>query len=152
MIRGGIGSASIMLVFVVLCLTIFAIISLVPALTDRDLVNAEVRLVQDFFEADALAEQVLDRILQEHPNNMPENILGIDILSVWDMDLFREVVFFAVPINETQILHVEIGLGHEDGGFPSHQIFAWRMYNLHDWEANEYLELWQGDEFFFQGW
>ncbi|MCL2753869.1 MAG: hypothetical protein FWE44_06960, partial [Defluviitaleaceae bacterium] len=113
--KGGIGSASIMLVFVVLCLTIFAIISLSPALTDRTLANAEVQLVQDFFAADTLAEQVLAEILASY--EVPETIMGIEVQSHWSMELFLLMTSFIVPINETKILHVEVGLD-----FDSYQI------------------------------
>jgi len=143
--KGGIGSASIMLVFVVLCLTIFAIISLSPALTDRTLANAEVQLVQDFFAADTLAEQVLAEILASY--EVPETIMGIEVQSHWSMELFLLMTSFIVPINETKILHVEVGLD-----FDSYQIFSWRMYNLHDWVAYEYLNLFDGSDDFFQGW
>ena len=141
--RGGIGSASIILVFVVLCLTIFAVISLVPALTDRTLVEAEVKLVQNFFEADTLAEQILAEISLTDDN--PENVLGIDIMYHWDWYSFSEIVSFAVPITDTQILLVEAGIDFDD-----YQIFTWRMLDMNEWEADESLNLWQGD--IFEGW
>jgi len=141
--RGGIGSASIILVFVVLCLTIFAVISLVPALTDQTLVRAEVKLVQGYFEADTLAEQILAEILLV--DETPENILGIDINSFWDWNLFLEIASFVIPISDTQILFVEVGIDFDD-----YHIFAWRMYNIKDWEADENINVWQGD--ILEGW
>ena len=136
MIKGGIGSASIVLVFAVLCLAIFAVISLVPALTSQNLIDAEVRLVQDFFAADALAEQIIDEII--YSTQISENILGIDIFSYWSEDLV--LAYFAIPISQTQILYVEIGL-HID----FLEIFSWRMYNVGEWIADESINIWQGD-------
>ncbi|MCL2575145.1 MAG: hypothetical protein FWE33_01810 [Defluviitaleaceae bacterium] len=136
MIRGGIGSASIMLVFVVLCLAIFAIISLVPALTSQNLVNSEVGLVQDFFIADVIAEQIVDEILSS--SQTPENIMGIGILSS-QYEGLRHIVF-AVPINEVQVLRVEIGVADDN----SLEIFEWVMYNTNDWTADIDINVWQG--------
>ncbi|MCL2168456.1 MAG: hypothetical protein FWB74_00355 [Defluviitaleaceae bacterium] len=143
--RGGIGAASIILVFVVLCLVIFAVVALRPALTDRELVEQEVELVQGFFAADALAERIVAELI--HMDYAPAELLGIEITSYWDWDLFLEIASFGVPINETQILHVEIGLD-----FGHYQIFQWRMVSLREWEAYDGIDVWQGDDDFFIGW
>ena len=147
MSRGGIGSASIMLVFVVLCLVIFSVISLVPALNSQTLIQAEVQLVTDFFAADALAEQIVAELITL--DETPASILGIDIESYWSWDLFIEMASFAIPISDTQVLYVEIGID-----FGSYEIFGWRMYNMEDWIADESLNVWTGelDEDFFSGW
>jgi len=141
--RGGIGSASIILVFVVLCLTIFAVISLVPALTDQTLVNAEVKLVKSYFEADTLAEQILAEILLV--DETPVNIMGININSFPDEGLLLEIVSFAVPISDTQVLSVVAGIDFDD-----YHIFVWRMCNISDWEADDSINVWQGD--ILEGW
>jgi len=145
--KNGIGSASIVLVFVVLCLTIFSVISLLPALTERNLAEAEVRLVQDFYAADALAERILAHLLTL--DETPESILGVEINSYWDWDLFLDMVSFGVPISETQILYVQIGID-----FDRYHIFAWRMVGIDEWEADESIDVWDGilDDEFFHGW
>jgi len=142
--RGGIGSASIMLVFVVLCLVIFAIISLSPALTERTLANAEVQLIQEFYAADAIAEQILAEILAGAYLYSP--IMGIDVITGWNMQFFVPMVYFTVPINDTMVLFVEIGL---DAGY--YHILAWQMVNLHEWVPDESINLFDPDTF-FQGW
>ena len=45
----GIGSASVVLVFAVLCLTIFALISYTAAINDKALTEVEVRLVKGYY-------------------------------------------------------------------------------------------------------
>ena len=48
----GVGSASIVLVFAVLCLTVFSLITLVVAGNDKVLVDAGAKLVTAYYEAD----------------------------------------------------------------------------------------------------
>jgi len=145
--RGGIGAASIMLVFVVLCLVIFAIISLSPALTERALARQELALVQDFYAADARAERIVAEILTAP--TIPAAVDNIPIGSFWSMEVFADVAYFAVPINETMLLNVEIALGA--GGL--YQILTWRMQNTHDWQPDDSIDLFDpDDETFFQGW
>jgi len=141
---GGIGSASIVLVFAVLCLTIFSVISLVPALTSQRLIEAEMQLVQDFYNADTLAEQILAEILAA--DFVPDSALGVDISAYWDWDLLAEVVSFYYMVTETRMLHVELILDYN-----AYQITSWRMYDLAEWEAYDRLNVWTGDldDFFF---
>jgi len=132
-----------MLVFVVLCMVIFAVIALMPALTDDDLVQAEVQLVQDFFAADSLAEQIVAQIL-----NMPytpEEVLGVEMYVYFDWMTFSEIVSFGIDINDSQMLFVQLEIDMDN-----YQILAWRMMSTHDWEADEGFNLWQGEE--LMGW
>ncbi|MCL2386599.1 MAG: hypothetical protein FWC89_03515 [Defluviitaleaceae bacterium] len=149
MSRGGIGSASIVLIFAVLCLAIFAVISLVPALNEQTLIETEVRLVQSFHAADALAEQILAEILEL--NEVPEEVRGIEISAYWDWDLLAEVISFICPISDTKGLLVTISRD-----FDSYEILTWRMINMAEWEADDRLNVWQGDfdfdEDFLTGW
>ena len=144
--RGGIGSASIVLVFAVLCLTIFTVISFVPALTEQRLAELEVQAVQDFFAADVHAEQVLAAILAaEIP---PEYVGDIAIDAYWDWDLFAEVISFAVPASEETVLYVVAVLWSDD-----YTVQTWRILNLAEWEADQRLPVFQGwDDDFMSGW
>ncbi|MCL2163360.1 MAG: hypothetical protein FWH55_02985 [Oscillospiraceae bacterium] len=55
----GIGSASVTLIFAVLCLTILALISHVSADNDKALSDAEAKMVIGYYNADVLAERVV---------------------------------------------------------------------------------------------
>ncbi|MGL4738271.1 MAG: hypothetical protein ACRCW2_12550 [Cellulosilyticaceae bacterium] len=58
----GIGSLSMVTLFVVLCLTIFAILALITVDRDYKLTQKTTQSVLDFYEADAAAEQKLATI------------------------------------------------------------------------------------------
>jgi hypothetical protein len=140
--RGGIGSASIVLVFSVLCLTIFAVISLLPALTDERLINAEVRLVEGYYAADTLAERILAEIipLVEAFEPIPEEIHGVAIEDGQCMLTLIYLVSFVIPVTDAQSLYVEIAFD-----FDEYRITEWRLRNIGDWVPDESLPVWTGD-------
>ena len=144
--RGGVGSASIVLVFAVLCLTIFTVISFVPALTEERLAALEVQAVQEFFAADVRAEQVLGAILAA---DIPPAYVGdITIGAYWNWDLLAAIMNFSVPINEEMVLSVVVILWDDD-----YIIQTWRVQNLYEWESDQRLNLFQGwDDDSFSGW
>ena len=146
MARGGIGSASIVLVFSVLCLTIFSVLSYVTALTETNLIETQVQTVHAYYAADALAEQTLAAVLAAH--EVPEQIDGIYISAYWDWNALAEIVSFAVPISETFDLFVQVAITVDD-----HEIMQWSVYKAGEWEADDRLDVWQGDlEDMFTGW
>jgi len=145
--RGGIGSASIVLVFAVLCLTIFTVVSLLSALTEESLIEAEVQMVQAFYAADTMAERILAEMLAS--DIVPGEIMGIEINAEWDWDLLAEIVSFASPVSEEKELYVVVAIGLD-----SYEILSWKMYDAGEWEADDRLNVWQGsfDENPISGW
>jgi len=138
MSRGGIGSASIVLIFVVVCLTIFTVVSFVTASTEEALINTELQLVREYYEADALAEQILAEILSTS-GEIPESIRGIEIYAHWDWDSLAEIVAFVCPVSDVMDLYVVVAIRDD-----SYEILVWRMYRAGEWEADDTLNVWQG--------
>jgi hypothetical protein len=144
--RSGIGSASVVLIFAVLCMAIFSVISLVTALNEEKLVESEVALVTSYYAADALAEEIFAEILATR--SAPEEISGVAIESFFD-NYLREIISFMCPVSETHGLFVSAAIG-----FDSHEILSWRMVHLAEWHADDRINVWQGefDENFMSGW
>ena len=132
MSKSGIGSASIVLVFTVLCMTIFTVISLVPALIGQTLIESEVELVQSFYAADTLAEQTLAEILASP--TVPESVLGVAITSGQGGR-----VSFTIPIAQTKMLYVAVRIEGEH-----YEILTWQMYETRYWEADDDWGVWLG--------
>jgi len=135
MSRGGVGSASIVLIFAILCLTIFTVISFMPALIEQNLINAEVQLVEAYYVADTLAERVLAEILSTDV----ENVLEVEITSYWDWDLMVERVSFVCPISETKELYVVVEIGSD-----FYNILNWQVRATGEWEPDDRLNVWPG--------
>jgi len=129
----GMGSALIVLVFVVLCLSIFALISLSSANYDQALAQVAARNVKGYYEADALAETIVAEILAA--KTIPSEILGVEIES------FMDSVMFSCPVSDNKELHVEIALAAN-----AYSIRKWRMQDIDSWELIDIgLPVWLGE-------
>ena len=134
----GVGSASIMLIFAVLCLTVFALISLSVAETDKTLVDTEAVLVSEYYAADELAERILSVITDSYI--IPDEILGVSISTDWDWDLAAEIAEYSCRISDVKELNVKIAVSED-----SYDIVSWKMVNTGDWEIDESLNVWTGE-------
>jgi len=139
----GVGSASIVLVFAVLCLTVFSLITFVVAGNDKALVDAEAGLVVGYYEADALAERIVAGILAS--DAVPGTLYGVDIETYWDWEAGTDVAYFLCPISDRKSLFVRLAL-FED----SYDVLSWRMHDTDEWTFDDSLNVWQGaDDFEF---
>jgi hypothetical protein len=139
----GIGSASIVLVFAVLCLTIFAIIAFSSATTNRALVEVEAKLVQSYYEADTLAELILAELLEA--DSIPDAVRDVEIISDWDWNMGVETLSFSCEISEKKELYVLLAVYEE-----TMRILTWRMRDIGEWEEEDSLNLFDDD--FFNLW
>jgi len=133
----GVGSASIVLVFAVLCLTVFSLITFVVAGNDKSLVDTEAQLVVGYYEADALAERIVADIMEA--DEIPEEVRGVEITTYWDMDMDAEITYFLCPISDQKSLYVRLAVRND-----SYDILSWRMYDTDDWTFDDSMDVWQG--------
>jgi len=134
----GVGSASIVLVFAVLCLTVFSLITYVVAGNDKALVDAKVGLVTGYYEADTLAEQILAELLAT--DTTPAKILGVDINTRFDENLGVETTYFFCYISDIKALYVNLVIRDD-----SYDILSWRMYDTDDWVFDDSINVWPGE-------
>ena len=137
----GVGSASVVLVFAVLCLTVFSLITLVVAKNNKSLAETEASLVAQYYEADALAEHIVAEILET--GAIPETVRGVEINTYWDMMLEMEVASYLCPLSEKKELYIKLGI---DGD--SVNIVNWQMLDIGDWEFDDSLGVWIPDDDF----
>ena len=134
----GVGSASIVLVFAVLCLTVFSLITFVVAGNESALIDSKVRLVTGYYEADALAEQILADIVTAE--TIPSSSHGVNIYTRMDEELGMETIYFFCYISDIKALYVNLVI-HED----SFDILSWRMYDTDEWEFDNSINVWSGE-------
>lgn len=138
--RGGIGvgSASILLIFTVLCLAVFAMISFSTASTDRAMTDSWEKTVQEYYDADLLAEQILSEILAA--DKMPGAVLGIDLVTEADSQAKAVTVTYYVPVSEAKQLCVRVSLSER-----TYEVLEWRVLNTGEWDAGGGMTIWLGD-------
>lgn len=128
-----VGGASLLVVFGVLCLTVFALLSLTTVRADERLSEASAKAVSDYYAADCAAQEILARLLN---GEEPEGV------GFWGFEELH--ADYACPISDTQELSVSVVL-YLDG---TYDVERWQAVPVGGWDADEGLELWDGLPFF----
>ena len=134
----GIGSASVVLVFVVLCLTVFALISYTAAGNYKALTDVEAGLVKGYYEADALAERILAELVAS--DETVGSVLGAEITVGRDLELEAETAEFSCVVSDKKELYVKAAF-YED----CYDILSWRMRDTGTWTTDDGLPVWLGE-------
>ena len=126
------GGASLLTVFAVLCLTIFALLSLSTVRADSALGDASAKAVENYYAADARAQEILARLrFGEKPGEV----------TVYDDD-GRQICAYTGPISDTQELRVEVAVRSTD----DYTILRWQTVPTGEWDIDDSLDLWDGEE------
>ncbi len=127
-----VGGSSLLVIFAVLCLTIFALLSLSTVLADSRLGDASAEAVSAYYEADCRAEEILARI---RAGEVPEG-------TIWTLTDAGNVCSYGCPISDTQTLAVEVRVDGPD----DYEILRWQAVSTAEWTPNDHLEVWDGGE------
>lgn len=117
------GGISLLVVFAVLCLTVFALLSLATVQADLRLADASAQGVKDYYAADCQAQELLARLKN---GELPDNVY-----------LEGEHYVFDIPVSESQTLEVELDR--------TLTVLRWQTVSAKPWQNNETLDLWEGD-------
>ena len=117
--------ASLLVIFAVLTLTVFALLSLSTALANDRLSSAAAQAVYDYYQADCQAEAILAQLRQ---GRQPPGVAR-------QGDVFA----YSCPISDTQTLLVEVRL---DGD--TYTILRWQAVSTAPWQPDDSLNLWDG--------
>ena len=124
-----VGGISLLVVFAVLCLTVFALLSLSTVRADQRLGEASAKAVKAYYAADSQAQEILARLRAG----------GVPL----DVTIDGGIYSYAVPISENQELQVELRV---EG--TTYTVLKWQAVSLGDWEEVEgELDLWDGMPF-----
>ena len=126
--KGGIppiGVSSLMVIFAVLCLTVFALLSVSTVRADARLQQQAAEAVTGWYEADCAAEEILARL---RCGEVPAGVTEHD-----------GVFTYACPISDTQTLAVAVTVDGDD-----YNILRWQAVSAVDWQAGDQLPVWQG--------
>lgn len=119
-----IGGSSLLVIFTVLCMTVFALLSLSTSLAQQRLADASIQAVTAYYEADLQAEEILARLRNgELPAGVEES-----------GGIFR----YTCPISRNQWLMVEVRR-RSDGW----QVLRWQAVALPE-AADPALPVWDG--------
>lgn len=122
-----VGISSLLVIFAVLCLTVFALLSLSTVQAQRRLSESSQRAITGYYEADCEAEQILAAL---RSGDCPEDVTKSD-----------DVFTYTCRISDTQALAVSVKLSGTQ-----YTILQWQVVSTVDWEADDKLPVWDGQE------
>jgi len=121
-----VGGSSLLVIFAVLCLTVFALLSLGTVQADTRLSDASAEAVQAYYAADSAAEAILARLRNGEP------VEGVEVDGSW--------YSYSCPINDNQSLFVTVQITETE-----YTILQWQMLPTIQWESDDELVVWDGE-------
>ena len=123
-----VGGITLLVTFAVLCLTVFAVLSVGTVQADGRLSDASAQAVQNYYEADTHAELLFARI---RAGEVPE---GVEVAD----GLCR----YTCRISDTQVLCVTLRQEEQDWS-----VLQWQAVSTVDWQGDDSLPVWDGNTF-----
>ena len=122
-----VGGTSLLVMFAVLCLTVFALLGLSAVQAGTRLSQATAQAVSAYYQADCQAEEIFARLRSgEVPANVTET---------------NGIYSYTCPISDTQQLQVV--LLEKTGEWT---VLRWQAESIAAWETDDELTLWDGTE------
>lgn len=122
-----VGGASLLVVFAVLCLTVFALLSLTTVRADDRLSQASAKAVSDYYNADCEAQRIIARIKS---GEIPDGVKNEE-----------NIYEFECPVSDTKVLTVRMRL--ENG---TAEILRCSQEAAGEWNTDDSLHVWDGSE------
>lgn len=135
-----VGSASIVMIFAVLCLTVFSTLSFVTANHERKLAEKSALAVQQYYEADWQCEELYQQIIQCLQSGGGIEQLEALVVQVEEADGVQ-YVNYAADIDAEQQLQVCLAIW-PDGSVQTKQ---WKVVATREWEYDDGIAVWDGE-------
>jgi len=126
---GGVsGAVSLVMIFCVMCLAVFAVLTLATADREARLSDMTAQNAADYYEADCAATAIVAALAQGET-------APADVEVAWDGD----TASFLLPAGESQGLDVAVSV--KDGKC---EILRWQTVYTGNWEPDSSLAVWDG--------
>lgn len=130
-----VGASSILTIFALLCLIVFALLSLSTAKADSTLSKKSVDAVAAYYKADLQAEEILAELRQNNfycNGNRNSN-------SNSNSNAKNVVRTYSCPIDDKQELQVEVEMGKD-----TYHIKKWKKVYTGEWKPDDTMDVWEG--------
>lgn len=121
-----VGGSSLLVIFAILCLTVFALLGLSTVQAGARLSDASADSITAYYEADAEAEAILARL---------RNGEAVEAVTT-EGDRYS----YSCPVTGNQTLYVSVRLSGND-----YIIEQWQVLPTIQWESDDSIEVWEGD-------
>lgn len=121
-----VGISSLLVIFGVLCLTVFALLSISTVRADERLGDSAQAAVTGYYAADCQAERVLASL---RAGKIPRGVEGEN-----------GVFTYYCAISDTQALAVRVAVHGRE-----YQVLQWQAVSTLDWQADDKIIVWDGE-------
>ena len=138
----GVGTVSLIMIFSVLCLTVFAMLTLSTSSAEKVLADRTASFIKGYYEADSLATEVMADLLAESgEGSFPGTVRGVEIMYEQSED---GATFASFTCHVTDVQDLSVILNLEKGG---ETVLQWKTEYSQDWGFDDSLFVWDGDFF-----
>ena len=137
-----IGLTSLILIFIILCLATFSLLSLNSARGDQSLAARSARAVTEYYRADA------DAILQKEMTKKAMDQEEIQALAKkmalelgCDADEETGFVSTDISMDRGQALHIDLALTGDENRY---EVRSWYVYDSGNYEIDDFMPVWDG--------
>ena len=137
-----IGASSLLLIFIVLSLVTFAVLSVSSALSDKRLMTDTLEGTTEYYDACNRAELRISQLLDGvDPGTViaTDEDMSAETGREYRADTYKEY-YWDEPIGDDgmQVLRVVVGINHNEN---SYTVLSWRVVNINEPEINTGLKL-----------
>lgn len=126
----GVGSVSLVLIFSVLCLTIFALLTLSTARSDAALAERAAQSAKDYYAADTEGQYVCAQLLNALQNGeKPISVRGTQIT------YGETCAYFSISAGDDRYISTEVSYGG--------QILQWKEISGENWTPDEKINVYK---------
>lgn len=154
-----IGSSSLLIIFLILCLATFAILSISSAKSDYSFSERLADRKIQYYDASTAASRILDHIdtklaeLAEADNSggqtpyMDHVISSFHNTQINDITLLcrsvnkETIISYQVPTGDNQVLDIQLRITDYTRSATYYEIKSWHMISTSDWESDQKLKL-----------
>lgn len=154
-----IGSSSLLIIFLILCLATFAILSISSAKSDYSFSERLAGRKTQYYDASAAASQILDNIdaklaeLAESDKSGGQTPYKDQVISSFhktqidDITLLCRsvndeiIISYQVPTGDKQVLDVQLCVTDYTKSAAYYEIKSWHILSTEDWESDQKLNL-----------
>ncbi len=138
-----IGSVSLVVIFSTLCLTVFAVLSLITAKTEERLSLKSAQAVSNYYAADTRSAEIVEELFSLKETGASDSDivlrakeLGVSVSANGDGLLLS----FSEEVDSNQRLLIESLISEDDV-----RILTWQVKNTADWVSDESVSVWDGN-------
>ncbi|HCD42479.1 MAG TPA: short-chain dehydrogenase [Lachnoclostridium sp.] len=148
--KANIGSPSFILIFIVMCLITFGMLSLSTAKSERNLAERNAFAVTEYYRADGEGEAFYQMVLIKAADARGKNLGPQERKEFLVRELGdayapeEETVTVNIPMERSQALSIELVLNPEEK--EDIRISKWKVVQTEDYEIDNSMPVWTGGE------